>query len=144
MASTLTFTSAPFLQGATYSSSNSSAVTRYDIISADSTYSRRIYGISMASSDAGANTITIYLNDGTNTYQIYQVSVAANAGNSTTIAAADIFGSVYGAAIFQKQRDANGVPYFNLPPTWKIQFQYGTTLGTGEGLFVIGFGESYA
>jgi hypothetical protein len=144
MASSLTFTSAPFLQGATYSSSNSATATRYDVISADATYARRIYGISIASSDAGANTVTIYLHDGTTSYQVYQVSVAANAGNSTSIAAQDIFGSVYGAGIFQKQRDANGVPYFNLPANWKVQFSYATLLGSGEGLYVVAFGETYA
>ena len=60
------------------------------------------------------------------------------------MAAVDIMGSVYGASIFQKQRDANGVPYFNLPATWKMQYEYNTTLLAAEGLFVLVFGETYA
>ena len=144
MANSLTFTSAPFMQGLTASSANSSASTKYTILSADATYARRVYGISITSTDAGAQTVTFFLNDGTVSYQVFQLSVAINAGNSTTVAAADLMGSVYGAAVLQKQRDANGVPYLNLPAGWSLQYQYGTALGAGEGLFVIVFGETYA
>ena len=144
MANSLTFTSAPFLQGLTASSSNSSASTRYTILTADATYDRRVYGVSITSSDAGAQTVTFFLNDGTVAYQVFQLSVAANSGNSTTVAAVDLMGSVYGASVLQKQRDANGVPYFNLPKTWSLQYQYNTALGSGEGLYVLVFGETYA
>jgi hypothetical protein len=53
-------------------------------------------------------------------------------------------GSVYGSSVFNKQRDANGVPYFNIPAGWKMQYEYNTLLGSGEGLFVLVFGETYA
>jgi hypothetical protein len=132
------------MQGLTASSSNSSASTKYTILSADATYARRVYGISITSTDAGAQTVTFFLNDGTVSYQVFQLSVAANSGNSTTVAAVDLMGSVYGAAVLQKQRDANGVPYLNLPAGWSLQYQYGTTLLAAEGLFVIVFGETYA
>lgn len=132
------------MQGLTASSSNSSASTRYTILTADATYARRVYGISVTSSDAGAQTVTFYLNDGTAVYQVFQLSVAANSGNSTSVAAVDLMGSVYGAAVLQKQRDANGVPYLNLPAGWSLQYQYGTALGAGEGLYIIVFGETYA
>jgi hypothetical protein len=52
-------------------------------------------------------------------------------------------GSVVGAAVLQKQRDANGVPYFNLPKTWSIQYQYNTAL-SASGLYILVFGETYA
>jgi hypothetical protein len=144
MASNLTFTSAPFMQGLTASSANSSANTKYTILTADATYNRRVYGISIASTDAGAQTVTIWLNDGTSAYQVFVLSVAANSGNSTTVAAVDIMGSVYGAAVLQKQRDANGVPYFNLPAGWSLHYQYNTTLLAAEALYVLVFGETYA
>jgi hypothetical protein len=144
MASNLTFTSAPFMQGLTASSANSTANTRYTILTEDATYNRRVYGISIASTDAGAQTVTIWLNDGTSAYQVFVLSVAANSGNSTTVAAVDIMGSVYGAAVLQKQRDANGVPYFNLPAGWSLQYQYNTTLLATEALYVLVFGETYA
>lgn len=144
MASTLTFTSAPFMQGLTATSSNSSANTKYDILSVDATNARRIYGISITSTDTGAQTVKIHLNDGTNTYQVFTISVPISSGNLVTAAAIDIMASVYGSSVFQKQRDANGVPYFNLPAGWKVQYEYNTTLGAGESLFVLVFGETYA
>lgn len=144
MASTLTFTSAPFMQGLTASSANSTTNTKYDILSVDSANARRIYGISITSTDAGAQTVKIHLNDGTNSYQVFTINVPLSSGNTTTAAAIDIMGSVYGSSVFQKQRDANGVPYFNIPAGWKLQYEYNTLLGSGEGLFILVFGETYA
>ena len=144
MASTLTFTSAPFMQGLTASTANSAVNTRYDILSTDATNARRIYGISITSTDAGAQTVKIHLHDGTVNYQVFTINVPLNSGNTTTAAAVDIMGSVYGAAVFQKQRDANGVPYFNLPAGWKMQYEYNTALASGGGLFILVFGETYA
>lgn len=143
MATSLTFTSAGFMQGTTYSVSTSTN-TRYDILTADATYTRRIYGISVTSTDAGAQTLKFHLNDGTTPYQVFTLNVPLSSGNITTAAAVDVFGSVYGASVFQKQRDANGVPYFNLPANWKIQMEYNTALLATEGLFVLVFGETYA
>lgn len=144
MASTLTFTSAPFMQGLTASSANSTTNTKYDILSVDATNARRIYGISITSTDTGAQTVKIHLNDGTNSYQVFTINVPLSSGNTITAAAIDIMGSVYGSSVFQKQRDANGVPYFNIPAGWKLQYEYNTLLGAGEGLFVLVFGETYA
>jgi hypothetical protein len=144
MASTLTFTSAPFLQGLTASTANSTSNTRYDILSADATYARRIYGISITSTDTGAQTVKIHLHDGTTAYQVFTINVPLSSGNTTTAAAIDIMGSVYGAALLQKQRDANGVPYFNIPAGWKLQMEYNTALLAAEGLYVLVFGETYA
>ena len=144
MASTLTFTSAPFLQGLTASSSNSTNNTKYTILTADATYDRRVYGISIVNTSTGsAQTVTISLNDGTVSYQVFVLNVPVSSGNSTTVAAVDIMGSVYGASVLQKQRDANGVPYFNLPKGWSIQYQYNTGLSTSA-LYVLVFGETYA
>jgi hypothetical protein len=143
MATSLTFTSAGFMQGSTYSV-NTSANTKYDILSSDATYTRRIYGLSVTSTDAGAQTLKFHLHDGSATYQIFTLNIPLNSGNSTTVAAVDAFGSVYGASVFQKQRDANGVPYFNIPAGWKIQMEYNTALLAAEGLFVLVFGETYA
>lgn len=144
MASTLTFTSAPFMQGLTASSANSTTNTKYDILSVDAANARRIYGISITSTDTGAQTVKIHLNDGTNSYQVFTINVPLSSGNTTTAAAIDIMGSVYGSSVFQKQRDANGVPYFNIPAGWKLQYEYNTLLGSGEGLFILVFGETYA
>lgn len=144
MANTLTFTSAPFMQGLTASLANSAANTKYDILAVDATYARRVYGISITSTDAGAQTVKIHLHDGTNSYQVFTINVPLSSGNTTTAAAIDIMGSVNGASVFQKQRDANGVPYLNIPAGWKIQYEYNTALLASEGLFILVFGETYA
>ena len=143
MATSLTFTSAGFMQGSTYSVSTSTN-TKYDILSTDATYTRRIYGLSVTSTDAGAQTVKFHLHDGVQSYQIFTLNIPLSSGNSTTVAAVDAFGSVYSAAVFQKQRDANGVPYFNIPNGWKLQMEYNTALLAAEGLFVLVFGETYA
>ena len=143
MATSLTFTSAGFMQGSTYSVSTSTN-TKYDILSTDATYTRRIYGLSVTSTDGGPQTLKFHLHDGTTPYQVYTLNVPLSSGNIVTAAAVDAFGSVYGASVFQKQRDANGVPYFNIPAGWKMQMEYNTALLATEGLFVLVFGETYA
>ena len=143
MATSLTFTSAGFMQGSTYSVSTS-VNTRYDILSTDATYTRRIYGLSVTSTDAGAQTVKFHLHDGSQTFQIFTLNIPLSSGNIITAASIDAFGSVYGASVFQKQRDANGVPYFNIPAGWKLQMEYNTALLAAEGLYVLVFGETYA
>lgn len=141
MGQTLKFTQSAFTEARLFTTATT-ANTLYDILSGN-TLERRVYGISFASTDAGAQTIKIYLNDGSSDYQLFTYSLAANAGNSTTIAAADIFGDSKVAPVFQKQRDSNGVPYFNLPVNWSIRVQYGTALATTETITSIVFGEVY-
>jgi hypothetical protein len=143
MANSLTFTSAPFLQAATFSSATS-ANTKYDILAVDATNARRIYGLSITSTDTGAQTVKFHLNDGVNTFQLFTLNVPLNSGATTSVASVDAFASVYGSSVFSKQRDANGVPYFNIPATWKMQMEYNPALGAGEQLFVFTFGETYA
>jgi hypothetical protein len=54
----------------------------------------------------------------------------------------DIFGSSAGASIFQKQKDANGVPYFNLPANWTISAQL--SANSTSSCYITVFGETYA
>ena len=143
MANSLTFTSAPFLQAVTFSSATSNN-TRYDILDADATNARRIYGLSVTSTDTGAQTVKFHMHDGTNNFQLFTLNVPLNSGATTSVAPVDAFGSIYAGPIFGKQRDANGVPYFNVPATWKLQMEYNPALTGAEQLFVFTFGETYA
>lgn len=142
MASSLTFTSSSFAYAAQFDSAETNN-TEYDILTADATYDRRVYGISCTSTDTAAQTVKIFLNDGTTSFQIFTINIPLSSGNTTSAAAVDIFGSSLGASAFQKQRDANGVPYFNLPATWKITATYGTALTGAEVLNFLSFGEVY-
>lgn len=142
MAQQLTLTSGSFVYIATAVSGTSAINTLYDLTDTQS-YDRRIYGISCTSTDNGAQTLTIFLSSST-AYQLYQVNVPLNSGNGSAIAMTDVFGSSNAAAIFQKQKDQNGVPYFNLPANTKLQYQYNTAFNVStERLNLVTFGETY-
>ena len=144
MATSLTFTSAAFLQ-ATMATASQATNTKFDILSSDTTNTRRIYGIGVTNTLGSAETMKFHLTSATTSvaYQIYTLNVPLSSGNLTTAANVDAFGSVYGASLFNKQRDANGVPYFNIPSNWKLQAEFNTTL-TSATMSIIVFGETYA
>jgi len=125
--------------------SSSSINTIYPVVTATSSVDRRIYGLGMSSTSANTQTIKIYLNDGTNNYQVSQFSLSANAGNDITIGPYDIFGDTNVNAIFGKRVDTIGVYYFNLPKNWSISASYGTALTspTGATLTFTSQGEIY-
>lgn len=112
------FTSKPFQQTATFSSTTG---TRTVNLVDSAAYDRRIYGISATSTDVTARTMAFGLtNSGTN-YLIYTESILANSGNSTTIAAEDVFYDAYIQGLFVRTADPDGVSYFfNLPAGWGI------------------------
>lgn len=143
MATSLTFTSGAFLQ-ATLATASTATNTKFDILGSD-TSSRRLYGIGISNTLGSAETVKFHLTSATTSvaYQIYTLNVPLSSGNTTTAANVDAFGSVYGASIFNKQRDANGVPYFNIPTDWKLQAEFNTTLTNATMSFIV-FGETYA
>ena len=150
MATSLTFTSNAFTNIIAFATASATGAytpsvtnTPYDITGATTSYDRRIYGINVVSTFATIETITVYLNDNIYKRQVFQLSVAANAGNSTTVGSVDLFGSSLGGGVFQKQKDANGVPYFNLPGGWSVSISYGTTLTGAAALIFTTFGETY-
>jgi hypothetical protein len=151
MASNLTFTSNSFLTTVSFATASAATASgfqpsvagiKYDILGGTVSYDRRLYGINITSTFGTIETVTIYMS---NTFdrQIYQVSVPLNSGNSITAPAVDIFGSSNGAGIFQKQKDANGVPYFNIPKAHSLKISYGTTLTGAAVLNTTAFGETY-
>ncbi len=130
MATSLLFTGSSF---ATLTTVNSTATTT--ILPSDSTYDRRIYGISQTQASATASTATVLLNNGSSNFSIGLGPAAGTSINVTT----DIFGNSTLAPVFQKQKDANGVPYFNLPTGWSIL----VTQTTNATINYLVFGEKY-
>jgi len=152
MGNSLIFTSNSFATAVSFATASaatasgfqpSSANTVYDIMGGTTSYDRRLYGISCTSTFGTIETVSVYLWDGISNKQMYQVSIPANSGNSTTISAVDVFGNINGSSIFQKQKDANGVPYYNLTAGWSIRISYGTTLTGSAVLNFISTGETY-
>lgn len=144
MANTLTLTKSLHLQCISLTASGA-INTIYPVVTATSSVDRRIYGLGMSSTSANTQTIKIYLNDGTNNYQVSQFSLSANSGNSISVGPYDIMGDTKTNAIFGKRADTIGVYYFNLPKNWSIGASYGTALTspTGATLTFTSQGEIY-
>lgn len=105
------------------------------ILASDATYDRRIYGISQTQlGSTTASTPTIFLNNGVTNFSI---GLGPSTGTSVNVTS-DIFGNSTLASVFQKQKDANGVPYFNLPAGWSI-----TVTQANTSVNYLTFGEKY-
>jgi len=138
MATTLTFTSTSFYQGTTMS-----ATASFDILGGTYSYDKRIYGISATSTDTAAKELTLWLSGPMADYQVARIAVPINAGNTNLIAQVDIFGDSKFAATFQKQADANGKPYFNLPAGYTILANLTAATTATKVVTVHAFGENY-
>lgn len=131
MGSSLTFTSAAFAVATTIA-----ATTSNQIILTSNASDRRIYSISQTQTGTTAMTATIFLNNGSTNFSIGLGPAAGTVVNITT----DIFGNSTLAAIFQKKKDANGVPYFDLPAGWNIN----VTQSSISSVNYLVSGETYA
>ena len=131
MGSSLTFTSAAFAVA-----TNIAATTSNQIILTSNASDRRIYSISQTQTGTTAMTATIFLNNGSANFSIGLGPAAGTVANITT----DIFGNSTLAAIFQKKKDANGVPYFDLPAGWSIN----VTQSSISSVNYLVSGETYA
>ena len=130
MATSLTFTSAPFASGTLVNANN----TAQTILTSDPTNHRRLYGISCFI-NTGAPTLTVSGTFGGTAQTFFSFT-------STAASANDVFGASAGAAVFQKLKDANGVPYYNVPAGHTITAQL-SSVANSTGSFMI-FGETYA
>ena len=135
MATSLTFTSAAFAQNTAFASGATGETT---ILSADATNSRRIYGIAFTNSATQTPTCTIRIKDGSNVVAGVFIVTVTTAINVMS----DIFGNTAAAPIFQKKRDANGNPYYDLPATYTITAQLSANSASSAYIHV--FGETYA
>lgn len=135
MATSLTFTSAAFAQNTSFASA---ATTETTILSADPTYTRRIYGIALTNSATQTPTCTIRIKDGSsNPAGIFVVTITTGANIMT-----DLFGSTQASSIFQKKRDANGNAYYDIPATYTISAQL--SANSTSSIYIHVFGETYA
>lgn len=135
MATALTFTSAPFAQNTSF---GTGATTDATILTADASYPRRIYGIVFTNSATQTPTLTIKVIDGSsNVGAVFTLAVTTGANVQT-----DVFGNSAAAALFQKQKDSNGAPYYNLPANWVIKASISANSTASAYIHV--FGETYA
>jgi hypothetical protein len=140
MATSLTFTgtlmaSASFLV--------SSSQTTPLVIAQGGTNGSRIYSIAVALNSTAA-TLQLNLSGSFGSARISTLSVTAQSGFTAGTAIFDYFGNAVAAGVFQKQKDANGVPYFNLAPsTFLTANTTGSFLASGTTASIFVNGEFY-
>lgn len=146
MASNLTFTSNIFTIGTLFATASATGVytptttaTAYEILGGTVSYERRLYGLSVYNTGP-AQTLTVYLNDNVKNSQIFQITAAIG---STTPTVTDLFNTSNIASLFQRQRDANGVTYFNIPVGWSIKCAYSAAISGSQLITFTAFGETY-
>ena len=136
-------TSNSFYQSATFS--NATGTTETNILDSKS-YDRRVYAISASSTDATARTLAIKLNNGTSSYLLYTISIVANSGNTTTIAATDIFydTNAFSTAFFNQLAEPDsGQYYFNIPAGWKLTGTMAVGVSIGSVIAIETTGDTY-
>jgi len=136
----LNLTSNEFSQNVSFA--NADGTSTKTLVSS-SAYDRRVYAISVFSSDSTARTLTLKLNDGVTSRIIGTISVTANAGNTTLISALDIIAHANVYPILAKQYDMNGQPFFHLPTGWSIEGNFSVAVTAGTNIKFISNGEVY-
>lgn len=143
MANTLKLTSSLHLECVSLTAS-ATPNTEYTVISSNANYDRRIYSLGVSTTDANTQNIVVYLNDGSASYQVSRIALAANSGNSITVGPVDLLGDPLASPVFGKRADVMGVFYFNLPKGWTIKALYtGTQLSGTEAISFTSHGEIY-
>jgi hypothetical protein len=140
MATSLTFTGAIFTSASLLISSSQATPV---VIAQGGPNGSRVYGLAITTNSTAA-THVLGLSSSVGITRISALSVTANAGWTAGTAQFDYFGNAAPAATFQKNKDANGVPYFNLAPnTFLTMNTSASFLATGTTSSIYAFGEFY-
>lgn len=140
MATTLNFTSAPFTRVTQFSPTDTTVAK--DILPANATKDRRIYGITVWTDESAAKDVALHISDGTTTWELTTVAIPLNAGNTNAIVPVDMFASTQ-VSPFIKNRDASGAPYLHLPATWSLKLAYNATMTAAKIANFVVIGEIY-
>ena len=140
MATTLNFTSAPFTKVTQFTAADTT--TTKDILPANSTTDRRIYGITVYTDETAAKDLYLYISDGTTTWRLTTVNIPINSGNTNAVVPVDIFASTQ-TSPFIKNRDASGAPYLHIPATWSVRASYGAAMTAAKVANIVIIGELY-
>jgi len=140
MATSLTFTGTIFTSASLLLSSSQTTPV---VIARGGPNGCRVYGLAITTNSTAA-THVLGLSSSVGITRISALSVTANSGWTAGTAQYDYFGNAAPAALFQKNKDANGVPYFNLAPnTSLVMHTSGTFISAGSTSSIYVFGENY-
>ena len=120
MATSLTFTGA-LLASSSFLLSSSQLTPL--VIAQGGTNGSRIYSIAVQTNSTNAANHVLGLSSSAGIARLGTLAVTANSGFTAGTATFDFYGNALFAGVFQKQKDANGVPYFNLPPNTFLTMQ---------------------
>lgn len=137
MAASLTFTGAIFTSASLLLSASQLTPV---VIAQGGSNGSRVYGIAITTNSTAA-THVLNLSSSVGTTRISALSVTANSGWTAGTAQFDYFGNAAPAALFQKNKDANGVPYFNLAPNTFLTMNTSASFlaaGTTSSIYVVG------
>ena len=141
MATSLTFTGTIFTSASLLLSASQ---TTGIVIAQAPSAGCRVYGIGITTNSTTGATHVLSLSSSIGQTRISALSVTSNSGWTAGTAQYDYFGNSAPAALFQKNKDANGVPYFNLAPNTSLIMHTSASFlsaGTTSSIFV--FGENY-
>jgi len=141
MATALTFTSAPFNKVTQFLPADTT--TAKDILTADATYDRRIYGMAVFTDDTAAKDVVLSISDGFTTWKLTTIAIPLNSGNTNAVVPVDLFTHTQ-LSPFVKQRDASGAPYLNIPKGWSLKLNYAAAITAAKLANVVVNGETYA
>lgn len=141
MATSLTFTGTLFTSASLLLSSSQTTPL---VIAQGGTNGARVYGLGVTTNTTTAAIHILNLSSSIGNTRISALSITALSGWTAGTAQYDFFGNAAPAAMFQKQKDANGVPYFNLAPnTYLTMHTSGTFITTGTTSSIYTIGEFY-
>lgn len=103
----------------------------------------RIYAIAVFSTDTVAHDVQIKINNGTTTFRMGTTNTVANAGNTNALITDDLFADAQLNAVFSKNIDANGVPYWNIPNGWSIIIALPVVVTVAKEMNFFVYGEEY-
>jgi hypothetical protein len=141
MATALTFTSAPFNRVTQFAPAD--GTNAKDILPADASNDRRVYGISVWTDESAAKDVSLHLSDGTTVWELTTVAIPINSGNTNAVVPVDILTHTQ-MAPYVKQRDASGAPYLNIPKGWSLRINYNAAITAAKLANFVVSGESYA
>ena len=120
----------------------SSSQTTPIVIAQGGTNGSRIYSIAVQTNSSNAANHVLGLSSSAGIARLGTLAVTANSGFTAGTAIFDYYGNALYAGVFQKQKDANGVPYYNLPPNTFLTMQTTASVflsaGTTSSIFVNG------
>jgi len=139
MATSLTFTGTLLASSSLITSGSQLTPT---VIAQGGTNGSRIYSIAVQTNSTNAANHVLGLSSSAGIARMGTLAVTANSGFTAGTAMFDYFGNALYAGVFQKQKDANGVPYYNLPPnsflTMQISASVFLSLNSTSSIFVNG------